>query len=56
MTALADRGSAVYRRVSSQLAWGSFVWFAAEPNAIILQEHFLGTAKSLAELLGLPNG
>lgn len=35
VTAFADRDSSVYRRLASQLAWGSFVWFASEPDELV---------------------
>lgn len=35
LTAFLDRGDAAFRKAVPNLAWGSFVWFAAEPNSII---------------------
>jgi len=40
VTALADKGAeGVFRKVSSEIAWGSFVWFASEPAHIV---HYSG--------------
>ncbi len=35
VTAFLDRSDAVYRKVASQFAWNSFVWFASEPDKLI---------------------
>jgi len=36
VTAFMDRGTeGVFRRASSEIAWGSFVWFASEPDHIL---------------------
>jgi BsuBI/PstI restriction endonuclease domain/BsuBI/PstI restriction endonuclease HTH domain len=35
VTALLDRGP-VYRKVASEIAWDSFVWFASEPDFIVI--------------------
>lgn len=35
LTAYADRSSAAFRRNVSELAWGSYAWFASEPGYII---------------------
>ncbi|MCL4201051.1 MAG: hypothetical protein KJ000_01060 [Pirellulaceae bacterium] len=35
VTAFMDRGSGAFRKVSSELAWGSFAWFATEPDLIV---------------------
>lgn len=42
VTAFLDRASAAYRRVVAELAWGSFVWFAAEPDKLIVLEDHTG--------------
>lgn len=44
VTALRDRGAmGVFRKVSSVIAWNSFVWFASEPDRII---HYNSPAES----------
>lgn len=35
VTAFLDRDQAAFRRLSSKIAWDSFVWFAAEPDKLI---------------------
>ena len=35
LTAFLDRGDAAFRKAVSNLAWGSFAWFAAEPSNIV---------------------
>lgn len=35
VTAFLDRGQASFRRLSSHIAWDSYVWFAAEPEKMI---------------------
>ena len=35
VTAFLDRASGIYRRIASQFAWESFVWFASEPDKLI---------------------
>ncbi|MCP3958771.1 MAG: hypothetical protein GY719_13035 [bacterium] len=52
VTVFRDRAEPVYRRMASSFAWGSFVWFASEPEHIVLLRH--GSEEhstSLAELL-----
>lgn len=52
LTAFRDRGEQAYRRLSSDLAWGSFVWFASEPEFImILKDKEELTSKKIADLL-----
>lgn len=36
VTAFLDKGSTVYRKLSSSIAWGTFVWFVSEPDCIII--------------------
>ena len=36
VTAYRDRGQAAYRSTASALAWGSFAWFASEPDGLIV--------------------
>lgn len=39
LTAFADRGAAVYRKLAGSIAWGTFVWFMSEPdNLMILRD------------------
>jgi len=48
LTAFEDRGSDAYRKVVSELAWGTYVWFASEPdNVVVLQEGFEQKLKAL---------
>jgi hypothetical protein len=35
LSAFLDRGESAFRRLSSELAWGSFVWVASEPDNLI---------------------
>lgn len=35
VTAFMDRSSPAFRKVSSELAWGSFAWFTTEPDLIV---------------------
>ena len=35
VTAFLDRGSATFRKAVGSLAWGSYAWFASEPNNLI---------------------
>jgi len=35
VTAYLDRGGAPFKKTVSTLAWGSFAWFAAEPDRIM---------------------
>lgn len=36
VTAYLDRGAAPFRKTVSDLAWGSYAWFASEPDKLIL--------------------
>ncbi len=36
VTAFTDRGASAYRKLCSDLAWGSCVWFESEPECIML--------------------
>jgi hypothetical protein len=36
-TAFLDRGQQVFRKLVSNLAWDSFVWFASEPDRLVVQ-------------------
>ena len=35
VTAFRDRSDAIFRRVASSLTWGSFAWFASEPDHLL---------------------
>ena len=55
VTAFRDRADSPYRRMVASLAWGTFVWFATEPdNLILLRQGGAGRSASLAQLLGPP--
>jgi hypothetical protein len=36
VTAFSDRRSPAYRKLASELAWGSFAWFVSEPDKIVI--------------------
>jgi hypothetical protein len=36
VTAYLDRASATFRKTVSNLAWGSYAWFASEPDSLIV--------------------
>jgi hypothetical protein len=36
LSAFSDRRTSAYRKLASELAWGSFAWFSSEPDAIVL--------------------
>lgn len=48
VTALLDRG-AVFRKIASEIAWDSFVWFASEPDFIVKYDDSV-MGKRLSEL------
>lgn len=48
VTAFADRSASPYRTLVHNLAWDSFVWFASEPDSIIMLRS--GAEKKLSEL------
>ncbi|CDN46162.1 BsuBI/PstI family type II restriction endonuclease [Paenibacillus sp. P22] len=50
VTVFASRSDSAYRRVQGSLAWGSFVWFADEPERII---HLIDTPKQSLTLVDL---
>lgn len=50
VTAFLDRGQSVFRRLSSHIAWDSYVWFAAEPEKLILFRDLQSDARKLFEL------
>lgn len=35
VTAFQDRSAPAYKRLSPEIAWGSFIWFASEPDHIV---------------------
>jgi hypothetical protein len=51
VTAFMDRSDAVYRKVASQFAWNSFVWFASEPDKLIAHLDILERPTRLFDLL-----
>ena len=53
LTAYAHRESAGFRKTLPQLAWGSFAWFAAEPDQLIMMRDGVGKPATLRSLLRL---
>jgi BsuBI/PstI restriction endonuclease domain/BsuBI/PstI restriction endonuclease HTH domain len=52
VTAFLDRSHAAFKKTMAELAWNSFVWFAAEPqNLMVLLEGKEKIANSLAALM-----
>lgn len=51
VTAFHDRAASAYRKLVSDLAWGSFVWFVSEPEKIIILRN--GEAKEIRKLAEL---
>ncbi len=52
VTAVMDKASSVYRKISSEIAWGSFVWFASEPeNIVIHRRQVQGSGTTLLQLM-----
>lgn len=51
LTAYSHRESPGYRKTVSQLAWGTFAWFAAEPTQLVLMRDGLGQSASLRNLM-----
>lgn len=57
VTVFRDRAQSQYRRLAASLAWGTFVWFATEPEHVIhLREGAKRRATTLAELVTLSPG
>jgi len=55
LTVFSDRSAPAFRKLCSSLAWGSFVWFAAEPDQImILKDKEEMTGQTLADLFTRP--
>jgi hypothetical protein len=50
VTAYADRSAAGFKKTVSRLAWGSFAWFASEPDHLLVQYEAVGGRVSLGEL------
>lgn len=51
VTAYADRDAAGFKKTVSRLAWGSFAWFASEPDHLLAQYEKVAGRKSLADLV-----
>jgi BsuBI/PstI restriction endonuclease domain/BsuBI/PstI restriction endonuclease HTH domain len=51
VTAFLDRSSRVYRKLASEFAWDSFVWFASEPDKLIVHLNTGDRATKLFDLL-----
>ncbi len=50
VTAFQDRSAPAYRRLAAEIAWGSFAWFASEPQHVVFlseSEFKLGTLSDL---------
>jgi len=52
VTAYLDRNSAGFKKTVSALAWGSFAWFASEPEQIVVLRDGTSTPAQLAALMG----
>jgi hypothetical protein len=50
VTVLLDRGPE-YRKVSSEVAWGTFVWFVSEPDKIIILRDLAQSERRLTDIL-----
>jgi BsuBI/PstI restriction endonuclease domain/BsuBI/PstI restriction endonuclease HTH domain len=53
VTAFRDRGATAYRSAAESIAWGSFVWFASEPDRILIYHSRESGATHLSRLLDL---
>lgn len=51
VTAYQDRGSSGFKKTVSRLAWGSFGWFATEPDHLLVQYEAIAGRTSLTKLL-----
>lgn len=51
LTAYAHREASGYRKTVSQLSWGSFVWFAAEPDHLVVMREGGEKSSTLRDLL-----
>jgi hypothetical protein len=52
VTAFLDQASPGYKRVVSDISWGTFVWFASEPDRIIAYHQISRSPVPLSTLLG----
>ena len=52
VTAYSDREAAGFRKTVSQLAWGTFAWFASEPDKIVILRNGASSPARLSDLLG----
>ena len=53
VTAFRDRGAIAYRSAAASIAWGSFVWFASEPDRILIYHSREAGTTHLSRLLDL---
>lgn len=54
VTAYLDRNEAAFRKTVPRLAWGSFAWFASEPNHIVTLDGLrAGSVAKIRDLLSL---
>lgn len=51
LTAFADRSTPAFRKASSELAWGSFAWFASEPAHVVVLRDGQRKSRKLFELI-----
>lgn len=51
VTAFSDRRVGAYRKLASELAWGSFAWFVSEPGKIVILRQ--GAEKKVKHLFDL---
>jgi hypothetical protein len=51
LTAYSDRESTGFRKTVSQLAWGSFAWFASEPDQIVILRSGGTSGSRLSDLI-----
>lgn len=52
ITAFRDRGAAAYRKLASEIAWDTFVWFASEPEHLLC---YRANARLELESLAVPD-
>jgi hypothetical protein len=48
-------GAVGFKKTVSRLAWGSFAWFASEPDHLLVQHEGIGGQISLGRLLDFHN-
>jgi hypothetical protein len=51
VTAYLDRDSPGFKKTVSALAWGSFAWFASEPDQIVILRDGTGSPALLTALM-----